>query len=235
MIFRAYIWSIMLVLFSSSLTGQVPFSFPYQGLVIVDDEVVSSEQIALEVSIRQEEGDIVFVEEHAIRTNQAGLFSIAIGQGDIKSGRLEIVEWGRHQFYLMISVRLPSDTSFRVLGSTKMLSVPYALFAKFSGNESGPDGPAGPTGEPGEVGDPAPRPPDICCGPGMPGPKGPDGPEGPQGPQGEQGNGGLDRLEKSHQEPSTPENGEIYLDDGTNRADGRLGYRYFDVDKWIDL
>jgi len=230
-----YIKILVMMITCFALKGQVPFSFPYQGLVVVDNEVISGEEISLLVAIQHEDGTEVFSEEHKTRTSQAGLFNISVGQGEILNGRLEWIEWGRNQFYLALSIRLSGDADYRAIGSTKILSVPYALHAKYSGNGSGPTGPNGPFGEPGDPGDPAPIAPDLCCGPSVPGPMGPEGPIGPQGPQGPQGYGGLDALMKSDKVPTAPQNGEIYLDDGTNRADGLLGYRYFDIDKWVDL
>ena len=36
-------------------------------------------------------------------------------------------------------------------------------------------------------------------------------------------------------EPSSPETGEIYLDDGSNRTDSYIGFRYYDGSEWIDI
>jgi len=227
----------LLLCFCAAQTAiaQVPLAFPYQGLVVVDDEVVSSEQIELRISIGASMTDEVeYVEEHIVRTNQSGLFSIMVGQGENQTGRLSSLDWGRSAYDLRVSVAIGSGV-FRDLGATRILSVPYAFRAKYSGNEEGRPGPAGPQGETGEPGDPFPIAPDICCGPGIPGDQGPQGAPGPIGPTGPKGFGGLDTLEKSAAPPANPQNGQIYLDDGANRADGNLGYRYFDEDKWIDL
>ncbi len=66
-----------------------------------------------------------------------------------------------------------------------------------------------------------------CQGP--PGPQGPTGPTGPQGPQGRSAS-----FSQTSTIPS-PSTMNIYLDDGTNRSDGRPGFRYWNGNEWVDL
>jgi len=112
----------------------------------------------------------------------------------------------------------------------------------------GTPGPFGPAGEQGEMGDPGPQ----GLGGGIPGPagiqgptgpdkgvKGPTGPMGPAGPAGavgavgEAGRNGIMNMEMKSNPPST---GNTYLDDGTNREDGKPGFRIKLSDgTWTDL
>lgn len=110
----------------------------------------------------------------------------------------------------------------------------------------GPEGPMGPSGEAGQQG--------PLEGPiGPPGPEGPPGdPNGPQGPKGAAGppgpfgavgsvgqRGPRGVVGKPIQEifsvPPDPAIQSFYLDDGTNREDGQLGFRYNITGTWIDL
>ena len=102
----------------------------------------------------------------------------------------------------------------------------------------GPDGPRGPnTNIPGIAGPKGERGPAG----GPQGDRGPTGNQGPRGPNGECGPAGPVgrswvsqlKLESSPPPPSFGEN--IYLDDGTNRADGKPGFRLFNGTDWIDL
>ncbi len=93
------------------------------------------------------------------------------------------------------------------------------------GGPRGPSGPAGPQG------------PDV----GLAGPPGDPGPQGPQGragncPKGTQGASGIISM-VMRSEPPFPNATGIYLDDGTNREDGRPGFRYrpANTDPWLDL
>jgi len=235
MMIRDYISILLLVMGSLVASGQAPIAFPYQGLLVIDDEVVSHEEVTLRVVIGESIEDNSYVEDHFITTNQSGLFSIAIGQGRALSGNLAFLDLGRVTYRMFVSTQLEGEDDFTFLGSTQLMSVPYALHTRFSGNLAGPQGPNGPPGETGDPGDPGVIPPDLCCGPIKQGEKGPTGAPGAVGQEGPQGFAGLDRLGKTSQPPSTPVNGQLYLDDGTNRSDGQLGYRYFDIDKWVDL
>ena len=108
----------------------------------------------------------------------------------------------------------------------------------------GADGAKGPKGEPGIGGGiPGPIGATGPVGPSV-GPDGPQGPEGDIGPPGEigdqgapgaTGQDGIGLLMMDNIPPSgwfiTP----IYLDNGTNRADGLPGLRYLNGSDWIDL
>jgi len=124
----------------------------------------------------------------------------------------------------------------------------------------GPQGPQGQPGNDGVQGDPGPASTEV--GPkGPDGPKGPNGgptgpagnegaqgPQGPQGPQGVQGATGATGLTGSagssgnklllvmtDVEPTNVSVGYIYLDDGTNTANGNPGIRYWNGINWLDI
>lgn len=63
-----------------------------------------------------------------------------------------------------------------------------------------------------------------CCGR-----MGPAGPTGPQGPAAET------IFQMSEQIPAPSSNLNLYLDDGTNRADGRPGFRFWNGQEWLDI
>lgn len=105
----------------------------------------------------------------------------------------------------------------------------------------GADGPKGPTGDPSnEVGPEGPEgPPGPGGGPkgpnGASGASGPPGPIGPQGASGAQGPAFIDYSKPQGNAPSPSSSLNIYVDDGTNRADGLPGFRYWNGGNWIDL
>jgi len=108
---------------------------------------------------------------------------------------------------------------------------------------AGPTGPIGAKGEPGidGIGPEGPEGPEGPLGsPGPAGPQGPDGPMGPPGVSGQSFPGAAGVQGKLIQEllseaPIDPIEDRVYLDDGTNRADGEVGFRYWNGTNWIDL
>ncbi len=91
----------------------------------------------------------VYEESHAVTTNAFGLFNVVIGQGtQISPTAFNTISWGTGSYFL--KVEIDGGTGFTNMGSTQLLSVPYALFAQNSAN--GPTGLQGPTGAIGATG-----------------------------------------------------------------------------------
>lgn len=89
----------------------------------------------------------------------------------------------------------------------------------------GPEGPPGPNGGPvGFVGDRGPQ-----------GPPGADGVDGPTGYQGLDFYNSEDFNIRSTPPTTGVTEGMLYIDDGTNRLDGKPGFRIFAATTWIDL
>ena len=91
----------------------------------------------------------VYEESHAVTTNAFGLFNVVIGQGtQISPSAFNTISWGTGSYFL--KVEIDGGTGFTNMGTTQLLSVPYALFAQNSAN--GPTGLQGPTGAIGATG-----------------------------------------------------------------------------------
>ena len=111
------------------------------------------------------------------------------------------------------------------------------------GPDGGTEGPAGPAGDAGVPGDP--NGPVGDAGPdGAQGPQGPQGPQGltgaqgqtgPQGAPGPDGSSSLPFQALLSSAPANPSLHDIYLDNGSGRADGNPGYRYYNGSAWVDL
>ncbi len=114
--------SALLICVITSLHAQAPFSFTYQA--VVRDEAgqpIPSENITLGVSILQGafDGPQVFSESHDAMTNDFGLVNLQIGS----LGDLSVIDWSEGPFFIEISL------DGQVMGSSQLLSVPYALHA----------------------------------------------------------------------------------------------------------
>jgi hypothetical protein len=151
-------------------------------------------------------GPVQYQETHNTTTNNLGLFTLQIGKGAPLTGTYTTVPWADANQYLKVEVSI-NGSNFSELGTSQLMSVPYALFAANSTpGPAGPAGPvgatgvAGPKGDPGAAGatgpagpagakgDPGPVGPTGPAGiPGATGPAGPVGPIGPAGPVGPQG------------------------------------------------
>ncbi|MDA9120692.1 hypothetical protein OAE93_01820 [bacterium] len=147
----------------------------YQGVARDNGgNVLVNQNIALQLSVVSGSigGAVEYTETQATSTNDFGLFNIEIGGGTVTSGAFSAINWGSTSHFLKVELDATGGTSYQEMGTSQLLSVPYAFYAKVSGSAApgatGPTGPQGPTGNEGEVG--------------SIGPMGTQGPTGPAGP-----------------------------------------------------
>jgi len=147
-----------------------------------DGTVMADKDIDVRISILggSANGAVQYREEHRLKTNALGLFTLQIGRGSASQGTFAEIPWqDANQF---VKVELAVDNgSYADLGTMQLMSVPFALYAA----DGGKGGPAGPKGDKGDTGAQGPQ---GEAGPA--GPKGDKGDTGAQGPQGEAGPAG---------------------------------------------
>ena len=169
------VFTSILIFFSGELFSQSPYAFNYQAILRnPDGSLKASQGVILKFEILDVQDKVKYTETHSSVSNEYGLVNAQIGRGSTVDD-LSAVEWGESAYFLKVYV---DDVA---MGSSQLLSVPYALYAlnaKTPGPEGaiGPQGPAGPIGPAGPTGNQ-----------GFTGPAGPAGPAGPQGPKGEKG------------------------------------------------
>lgn len=75
-------------------------------------------------------GTSVYSETHSVTTNQFGLFNIEIGRGVVQSGIFAQINWGSNTHFAKIDIDQNGGTNYQFVGTSQMLSVPYALFSE---------------------------------------------------------------------------------------------------------
>lgn len=115
-----------------------PQAFNYQAVLRNSfGQILESQDVNVGIAIKQGtvDGTSVFDEVHTTETNEFGLVNLVIGE--IESASFEAIDWSDGPFYLEVSV------NGLVMGTSQLLSVPYALYAENAGNniwdESGSD------------------------------------------------------------------------------------------------
>lgn len=120
--------------------AQAPNGINYQAVIRNNTGALSANTpVAIRVSIRQTTatGTIVYSERQNVTTDQFGLVNFVIGSGTLLSGNFTNIPWGNGPFFLDLGVAfsgLPSPITYMPYGTQQMMSVPYALYAKSSGN-----------------------------------------------------------------------------------------------------
>ncbi|MCC7501443.1 MAG: hypothetical protein IT229_02870 [Flavobacteriales bacterium] len=118
------------VLLCGTLTAQVPQAFDFQAVARdASGTVLSAQPLSVRFSIHSgtASGPIAYQEVHATTTSAFGLFSLAVGQGIVVQGAFDAVPWGSASHFLQ--VELDASGSYVDMGTSQLLSVPYALHA----------------------------------------------------------------------------------------------------------
>ncbi len=133
---------ITLILFFVVLTGitvfaQVPEKINYQAVIRNSSgELVTNQDVGIKVSILDEtsSGDVLYSEEHAVSTNAYGQVAIEIGDGTGATSDFGSIDWGINDKFLKLEVDIEGGTSYVPIGTSQMLSVPYAFYANSASN-----------------------------------------------------------------------------------------------------
>lgn len=131
------LFALTLLLTCGVAYAQTPEAFNYQGVARnTENQPLSEENISLRISILQTsaEGDAVYVETHETMTTSLGLFALKIGKGQVVSGLISDIEWGTDDHFLQIEMDAEGGTNYQLVGTSQLLSVPYAEYAKKSGD-----------------------------------------------------------------------------------------------------
>ena len=127
LLFTLFLW------LTISIHAQVPpNAFNYSAVARdAAGEPIATTTIGIQVSILQSStiGSAIYVENHFVNTDDFGLFNLIIGAGAAQIGTMENIAWDTDNFYLQIGMDANGGTNFLTMGTTQLLSVPYALHA----------------------------------------------------------------------------------------------------------
>ncbi|MCC6462291.1 MAG: tail fiber domain-containing protein [Saprospiraceae bacterium] len=117
-----------------------PQGFNYQCIVRdANGSSLNNQTVVLLFTIRSgaPNGAVSYSEKQTSSTNEFGLVNLVIGQGTALQGAFTSINWGNSAKFLTVSVETAPNV-FDELGSTQLMSVPYALYAEKSA-DSGDD------------------------------------------------------------------------------------------------
>tara|TARA_B100001093_G_scaffold115847_1_gene108185 strand:+ start:741 stop:3116 length:2376 start_codon:yes stop_codon:yes gene_type:complete len=117
------------------LQAQAPQGFNYQATVrnSSGDLIINSNVYFKFNVIQGSQTSIpVFTELHYVSTDDLGQVNLVIGQGTATTGNFPSLDWSLGSYYL--GIELNTGNGYVAMGTTQLLSVPYALYAENSGN-----------------------------------------------------------------------------------------------------
>ena len=120
-----------------------PNAFNYSAVArnAAGDPIATS-TIGIQITILKTSptGASQYMENHFVNTDAFGLFNLVIGAGAAQSGNMATIDWSNDNYYLKVGMDATGGSSFVTMGTTQLLSVPYALYAKSAGSVSGNSG-----------------------------------------------------------------------------------------------
>jgi len=113
--------------------GQNPGGFNYQAVIRNSaGEIIQNHPVGIRISILKGgvTGDAVYVETFSTVTNSFGLVNLIVGSGNPKEGTFSDVEWSSDSHFIKVEIDIQGGSSYTEMGTTQLLSVPYAMHAK---------------------------------------------------------------------------------------------------------
>lgn len=121
-----------LLLLQALAYAQPPQGIAYQGVAYDSSgNPVIDQDIRLRISIlnNSASGTVLYVETFLYHTNLQGVYSLNIGMGTVQTGTFNTINWGVGNKYLKAEIDITGGTNYTIIGTTQLMSVPYALYA----------------------------------------------------------------------------------------------------------
>ncbi|WP_294237504.1 MULTISPECIES: collagen-like protein [Chryseobacterium] len=120
--------------------AQAPEKMSYQAIIRnAGGQVLANQNVGVRVSVLQgsPSGTAVYSERLTGNTNANGLLTMELGTGTVLSGTFNTINWPSGSYYLKTETDPTGGTAYTITGTSQLLSVPYAMFAKSAGGVSG--------------------------------------------------------------------------------------------------
>ena len=127
---RSLLLSLLLV--PAVAMAQVPQAFEFQGIARdVSGNILSTQSVGLRLGViaGSPTGTLTYQETHAAVTSPLGLFTVQVGNGTPVVGTFAGVDWSSGPHYMKVELDPAVGNNYQLMGTTQMLSVPYALVA----------------------------------------------------------------------------------------------------------
>lgn len=115
-----------------TLKAQVPQGINYQAVARnASGSVLATQAVGVRISVVDgtPTGTVQYSEIYNVTTNQFGLFNVVIGNGVPSTGTFSAVTWASGNKFIKVEIDPNGGTAYVDMGTTKLQSVPYALYA----------------------------------------------------------------------------------------------------------
>lgn len=128
--------TLVAIAISCATFGQAPEAFKYQAVVRnAGGAIITNQSVGYQLTILQgsPSGTAVYTETFTPTSNSYGLVNLEIGTGTTVDD-FSAIDWANGPYYIETAADLTGGTSYVVMGTSQLVSVPYALYAKSAEN-----------------------------------------------------------------------------------------------------
>jgi hypothetical protein len=121
------------ILSTINLFAQPPQGFNYSAVARdATGKPLANRNVSVQLSILKTSptGALQYAENHLVNTDGYGLFNLVVGNGNVITGNLTTILWGSANHYLKVAIDANGGSNYITMGTTQIMSVPYALHAK---------------------------------------------------------------------------------------------------------
>ena len=129
------LFTLLALIVITTINAQAPQGFNYQatvrnssGALIINQNVL----FKFNIMLNSQTSLPVYSETHQVPTDDLGQVNLTVGTGTATTGTFAGINWGSGTYFL--GIELNTGANFVAMGTTQLLSVPYALYANTAGN-----------------------------------------------------------------------------------------------------
>jgi hypothetical protein len=129
------LFTLLSLIATLTTSAQAPQGFNYQATVRNSSgDLIVNQNVYFKFNIMLNSQTSVpdYSETHYVPTDDLGQVNLTVGQGSSTTGNFADINWGNGNYYL--GIELNTGSGYVAMGTTQLISVPYALYANSSGN-----------------------------------------------------------------------------------------------------
>jgi len=134
---KAILKTIIMMFCAGGVFAQAPATFNYQAVARDGSgAILANQNLGFQMSILEgsSSGTAVYVETHNVTSNQFGVVNFKIGSGAVVSGNISSIGWSQNPHFLAVAMDENGGSSYTAMGTSELVSVPYALSANGAWN-----------------------------------------------------------------------------------------------------
>ena len=135
------LYNLLAIILITTINAQAPQGFNYQATVRNSSGALITSQNVLfkfNIMLNSQTSLPVYSETHQAPTDDLGQVNLTVGQGTATTGTFAGINWANGSYFL--GIELNTGSGYVAMGTTQLLSVPYALHANTANSTTGNSG-----------------------------------------------------------------------------------------------